>query len=124
MFCCSSRTTPPITTPIKRTTVPPTFCSRTGFTYTENSASELIAVQLFNSFIAVIRNVEIEITDIEVHFQFLFLWMRACAAPGLGRIIEVEGKPYDPRYAGLILHDFRRSTIRNLINAGVPERVP
>ena len=43
---------------------------------------------------------------------------------GLGRIIAVEGRPYDPRYEGLTLHDFRRSAIRNLITlAGVREKV-
>lgn len=50
-------------------------------------------------------------------------WMTACAACGLGSKIEVEGKPYDPRYEGLTLHDLRRSAVRNLINAGVRERV-
>jgi len=50
-------------------------------------------------------------------------WHRACAACGLGSIIEVAGKPYDPRYEGLTIHDLRRSAIRNLVNAGVPERV-
>jgi integrase len=50
-------------------------------------------------------------------------WMAACAAAGLGTIIKVEGKPYDPRYEGLTLHDLRRSAVRNLVNAGVPERV-
>jgi integrase len=50
-------------------------------------------------------------------------WHRACAACGLGHIIEVEGKPYDPRYTGLTIHDLRRSAVRNLVNAGVPERV-
>jgi len=50
-------------------------------------------------------------------------WRKACAAAGLGRIIEVPGKPYDPQYKGLIIHDLRRSAIRNLVNAGVPERV-
>lgn len=50
-------------------------------------------------------------------------WHKACAACGLGHIIEVEGKPYDPRYTGLTIHDLRRSAIRNLVNAGVPERV-
>ena len=50
-------------------------------------------------------------------------WMTACAAAGLGRKIEVEGKPYDPQYEGLTLHDLRRSAVRNLVNAGVPERV-
>ncbi|HET6178583.1 MAG TPA: site-specific integrase [Candidatus Sulfotelmatobacter sp.] len=50
-------------------------------------------------------------------------WTKACAARGLGRIIKVEGKKYDPRYEGLIVHDLRRSAVRNLVNAGVPETV-
>ena len=50
-------------------------------------------------------------------------WVNACAACGEGTKIEVKGKPYDPRYEGLTLHDLRRSAVRNLVNAGVPERV-
>ena len=51
-------------------------------------------------------------------------WTKACAAVGLGRIIIVEGRPYDPRYEGLTLHDFRRSAIRNLVTlAGDREKV-
>ena len=51
-------------------------------------------------------------------------WRQACAAVGLGRIIQVEGRPYDPRYEGLTLHDFRRSAIRNLATlAGVREKL-
>lgn len=51
-------------------------------------------------------------------------WRKACAAVGLGNIIEVEGKKYDPRYEGLTIHDFRRSAIRNLVTlAGVREKV-
>src|SRR5581483_7922576 len=51
-------------------------------------------------------------------------WCKACAAAGLGRIIKVEGKPYDPRYEGLTVHDLRRSAVRNLVTiAGVPERI-
>lgn len=51
-------------------------------------------------------------------------WMKACAACGLGEIIEVPGKKYDPKYKGLTLHDLRRSAVRNLVTiAGVPERI-
>ncbi len=50
-------------------------------------------------------------------------WMTACAACGLGRKIEIEDKPYDPKYEGLTIHDLRRSAVRNLVQAGVPETV-
>jgi hypothetical protein len=49
-------------------------------------------------------------------------WQRACAACGLGTLTEVAGKR-DPRYAGLIVHDLRPSAIRNLMKAGVNEKV-
>jgi len=50
-------------------------------------------------------------------------WMTACDACGLGRKIEVEGKPYDPLYEGLTIHDLRRSAVRNLVRSGVPETI-
>jgi hypothetical protein len=50
-------------------------------------------------------------------------WITACVACGLGRKITVEGKKWDARYDGLTLQDLRRSAVRNLINAGVRERV-
>lgn len=49
-------------------------------------------------------------------------WQKACVAAGLGTLIDVEGKS-DPRYTGLIIHDLRRSAIKNLMKAGVNEKV-
>jgi hypothetical protein len=51
-------------------------------------------------------------------------WARACAAVGLGTIQEMKSeRPKWRRYNGLIVHDLRRSAVRNLVNAGVPEKV-
>lgn len=51
-------------------------------------------------------------------------WARGCAAAGLGAIQKEESdKNTWHRYTGLIVHDLRRSAIRNLVNAGVPEKV-
>jgi integrase len=49
-------------------------------------------------------------------------WCKACAAAGLGKLTKVEGKA-DPVYTGLIVHDLRRSAIKNLMKAGVNEKV-
>jgi integrase len=49
-------------------------------------------------------------------------WQKACVAAGLGTLTEVDEKS-DPRYTGLITHDLRRSAIKNLMKAGVNEKV-
>jgi integrase len=49
-------------------------------------------------------------------------WRKACVAAGLGMLAKIDDK-LDPIYTGLIVHDLRRSAVRNLMNAGVGESV-
>jgi integrase len=49
-------------------------------------------------------------------------WRAACAAAGLGTMTRIEGSP-ESVYSGLIIHDLRRSAIKNLMKAGVNEKV-
>jgi hypothetical protein len=49
-------------------------------------------------------------------------WASACVKTALGRWIEYgDGRPR--KYQGLIVHDRRRSAVKNLRDAGVPETV-
>ncbi len=47
-------------------------------------------------------------------------WMNACVEAGLGRFKD-ENDRYGS-YAGLLIHDLRRSAVRNMIDAGVDTR--
>jgi len=52
------------------------------------------------------------------------VWQQSCVAAGLGQMVEVEhnGKK-EKKYVGKLLHDFRRTAVRNMVRAGVNERV-
>ena len=59
--------------------------------------------------------------------DFRFSWNKACRKAGLGYGYK-SNKKYVEKWkdelpAGPILHDFRRTAVRNMVRAGVPERV-
>jgi integrase len=89
----------------------------------QTKGDEARTLPLPSQLVMLLREVEPKVGCVFSAVNLRKEWMDACSTCGLGRKIEQPDKPYDPRYEGLTLHDLRRSAVRNLVNAGVPERV-
>jgi integrase len=51
-------------------------------------------------------------------------WQKACVKLGFGKWTKPKGKMVGQRgYVGALLHDFRRTGVKNLSDAGVPEKI-
>ncbi len=56
------------------------------------------------------------------HESLKHSWRKGCERVGLGKMVEVEGTKAKV-WVGKIPHDFRRTAVRNMVRAGVPEKV-
>jgi integrase len=56
--------------------------------------------------------------------DFRKAWQNACVSVGLGHFKKIgEGRKAKKIYHGLLIHDLRRSAVRNMVAAGIPEKV-
>jgi integrase len=55
--------------------------------------------------------------------SFRKAWYTACCSAGLGKMVATSDSKKKKIYVGTIFHDLRRSGVRNMIRAGIPEQV-
>jgi integrase len=55
--------------------------------------------------------------------NFCKSWWKACVAAALGHFEKIgEGKGAKKVYHGLLVHDLRRSSVRNMVRSGISEK--
>jgi integrase len=83
---------------------------------------EARTVPLPDDLIKMLRQVEDKTGTVFSGTNLRKAWNKACDACGLGKLEPIDDQN-NRRYTGLIVHDLRRSAIKNLMKAGVNERV-
>jgi integrase len=88
----------------------------------QTKSGEARTVPLPDVLVAMLKQVDPKTGPVFDSTNLRKAWCKACDAVGLGKLEPID-KQNNRRYTGLIVHDLRRSAIRNLMKAGTSENV-